>query len=137
MKIRSEYCMDDKVQLMLSNAPSQIIFSSDDIICFKNYGKKIIYTYNKDLGINILPYCDVPESKYHLNHLFDYGKPYVQFTSNIALGPSLRVDSDSYSLEFLFFTKSLSGVECKFFNASEIGKTKFFVKTDAEGVSKF
>ena len=101
IKIKREYCTEDKVQVMLSNASSQIIFNSDEIICFKSDGKKIIYTYKKDLGDIVLPYCDVSESNNHLNHLFSYDKPYVQFTNDPAIGYSLKVNDGYYLDVFL------------------------------------
>lgn len=135
-KIRSEYCTEDKVQVMLSNAPSQIIFSPDDIICFKENGKKLIYTYEEDLSKNVLPYCDIPETKMHLNHLFDYDKPYVQFTSDPIIGFSLRL-SDGYSLDVFTFNKSLLGAELRELSLQKHGLKEICMVTDAEGVIKF
>ena len=136
IKIRSEYCTEDIVQLMLSNASSQIVFNADEIICFKSGGKKIIHTYNNDLGENVLPYCDVPESDNHLNHLFSYDKPYVQFTNDPVIGFSLRV-SDGYSLNVLLFNKSDIGAKFTNLKLNKLPERKILIRTDAEGVMKF
>lgn len=136
IKIKREYCTEDKVQVMLSNASSQIIFNSDEIICFKSDGKKIIYTYKKDLGDIVLPYCDVSESNNHLNHLFSYDKPYVQFTNDPAIGYSLKVN-DGYYLDVLLFKKSSFGAEFNSLNLNQLPTRKILIRTDAEGVMKF
>ena len=106
-KIKKMYCKDDKVQVMFSNAPSQIIFSESGYLYLRK-GKLTIHAYLNDPVRNKMPYKNNPSSSNHATHLFEYDKTYVKFTSDRAMGGSFKYH-DSYSLTFLHFIRAENG----------------------------
>ncbi|MDO4283061.1 MAG: hypothetical protein Q4D02_05420 [Clostridia bacterium] len=103
-RIRKKYCTEDKVQIMLSNAKSQIICSKDGYLYLRD-GNITIHKYLTDLQRKDMPYHSRPSSKRHATHLFKYDQLYVKFTRSRAMNDSIRLDADSYTLSFLYFYK--------------------------------
>jgi len=107
-KIRKKYCTDDKVQLMLSNSPQQIICSADGY-AFLRDSELILHKYIEDKQRFKLPYHDKPISESHVNHLFEYNKLYIKATSDRNMVGGYSLASDSLTITFLYFIKLKDG----------------------------
>lgn len=107
-RIDSKYCTDDKVQLMLSNAPYQIICSSKGYK-FLREGDFIIHPYIEEIRALEIPYKNNPISKGHVNHLFEFDKLYVKVTSDRRMGRGCVPSGGCYDFTFLYFTKLENG----------------------------
>ena len=106
-KIASKYCTAEKVQLMLSNAPRQIILSKDGYVYLRE--KDItVHRYLEDPVREKMPFKDNPSSKDHATHLFEYNKVYAKFTRYRGMKERYPF-GDSYSLTFLYFIKAKDG----------------------------
>lgn len=103
-KIKKKYCTDDKVQVMFSNAPSQIICSKDGYLYLRD-GDVTVHKYLSDPQRKKMPYRNKPTSDRHATHLFKYGQVYAKFTRYRNMADSFFYDEDSYSLTFLYFHK--------------------------------
>lgn len=106
-KIDKKYCADGKVQVMFSNAPSQIIFSKDGYLYLREKDVTI-HRYLTDPVRDVMPYRNNPSSSNHATHLFEHDKIYAKFTRyrNMARG---GYPEDSYSLTFLYFVRAENG----------------------------
>ena len=114
-RIKSKYCTADKVQMMFSNAPHQIICSKDGYLFLRD--KDVcIHRYLKDHQRKNMPYSR-PTSKWHTTHLFNCGQVYVKFTSDRAMNECIFHDSDGFVLSFVYFHKLNNGeaVVCEFY----------------------
>lgn len=80
-KIRAKYCTDEKVQIMLSNANRQIIFSQDGFLYLRD-NSVLTHKYLDDPIRTQMPFKDHPSSDNHATHLFKYNQIYVKHTSN-------------------------------------------------------
>lgn len=106
-KIAKKYCADDKVQVMFSNAPSQIIFSKDGYLYLREQDVTI-HRYLTDPVRKKMPYRNHPSSSNHATHLFEYDKVYAKFTRYRNMGRGYHPE-DSYSLTFLYFVRAENG----------------------------
>lgn len=106
-KIKRKYCTNDKVQVMFSNAPSQIILSKDGYLYLRE-SDVTIHRYLTDPVRKEMPYRNNPSSSNHATHLFEYDKIYAKFTRyrNMGIG---YYPEDSYSLTFLYFVRAENG----------------------------
>ena len=106
-RIRKKYCVDGKVQIMFSNAPSQVILSSDGFIYLRD-GDTTIHRYLADPIRKKMPYKNMPSSKDHATHLFEYDKLYAKFTSYRNMGRGYSME-DCHTLTFLYFVRTENG----------------------------
>jgi len=136
-RIRKKYCTDDKVQLMLSNAPHQIICSSKGYT-FLREGEIIIHSYIDESKALKIPYKDNPISNNHVNHLFEYDKLYVKVTSDRGMGRGYSPGGGCYDFTFLYFTKLKDGdalgaeIPISYFKSSFSTKVQYFNKKELE-----
>lgn len=136
-KIRKKYCTDNKVQLMLSNAPHQIICSSDGYT-FLRENDLIIHPYITDTERFIMPYSDTPISEGHVNHLFEYDRLYVKVTSDRRMGRGYSMSIGCFDFTFLYFTKLKAGdalcaeIPISYFKPTINQKTQYFNKNALE-----
>ena len=100
-KIKSKYCANDKVQLMLSNAPNQIICSKDGFLYLRDKDLTI-HKYLSDPQRKKMPFHKEYLSKWHATHLFKYNQIYVKFTKYQQYSSPLP---KKYTLSFLYFYK--------------------------------
>lgn len=108
-KIKKKYCTDDKVQVMFSNAPSQIICSKDGYL-YLRVGDVIIHRYLTDPIRQKMPYRNHPSSKNHATHLFKYNQIYAKFTRYRNMNTEcILYPEESYSLTFLYFVRAENG----------------------------
>jgi len=115
-RIKSKYCTADKVQIMFSNAPRQIICSKDGYLFLRD--KDVcIHRYLKEPQRKNMPYSSTPTSKWHATHLFNYGQVYAKFTSDRAMNECFFHHSDGFILSFVYFHKLNNGeaVVCEFY----------------------
>ena len=106
-KIKKKYCANDKVQVMFSNAPSQIIFSKDGYLYLREQDVTV-HRYLTDPVRKEMPYRNNPSSSNHATHLFEYDKIYAKFTRYRNMGRGYHPE-DSYSLTFLYFVRAENG----------------------------
>lgn len=106
-RIKKKYCTDDKVQVMFSNAPSQIILSKDGYLYLRNKDVTI-HRYLTDPVRKEMPYRSNPSSGSHATHLFEYNKIYAKFTKYRDMRVGFHFE-DSYSLTFLYFVRTKNG----------------------------
>jgi len=106
-KIKKKYCANDKVQVMFSNAPSQIIFSKDGYLYLREQDVTI-HRYLADPVREEMPYRNNPSSNNHATHLFEYDKIYAKFTRYRNMSSGYHPE-DSYSLTFLYFVRAENG----------------------------
>jgi len=106
-KIKKKYCTDDKVQVMFSNAPNQIIFSKDGYLYLREQDVTI-HRYLTDPVRKEMPYRNHPSSSNHATHLFEYDKIYAKFTGYRNMGGAC-LSEDSYSMTFLYFVRAENG----------------------------
>lgn len=104
-KIKKRYCTEDKVQVMFSNAPNQIICSKDGFLYLRVRGITSHHKYLSDPQRKKMPYRKFPSSKGHASHLFKFNQIYVKFTKYRAMSSGLKLESDDYTLSFLYFQK--------------------------------
>lgn len=107
-KIKKKYCTDNKVQVMFSNAPSQIICSKDGYL-YLRHGDLTIHRYLSDPQRKMMPYKNHPTSKDHASHLLKYDQVYVKFTRFREMGNALSLEADTFTLSFLYFKKDITG----------------------------
>lgn len=107
-KIAKKYCTEEKVQVMFSNAPRQIICSKDGYLYLRD-GDIKIHKYLTDSIREKMPYRNRPDGRWHATHLFKYDQVYVKFTRYRRMNPSLALMPDGYSLSFLYFHKLNNG----------------------------
>lgn len=107
-RIASKYCSDEKVQLMLSNAPHQIICSVDGYVFFRE-DEVTVHRYLDDKIRNKMPYRNKPMSDNHVNHLFEYDKLYIKITSDRNMGRGFCLSSGCYSFNLMYFTRCENG----------------------------
>lgn len=133
-KIKNKYCANNKVQVMFSNAPRQIILSKDGYVYLREKDVTI-HRYLTDPVRKEMPYKNHPSSSNHATHLFEYDKIYVKFTRYRNMYREKL--EDSYSLTFLYFVKTENGealcaeVGVKSFK-SEKETTQIFSKAELE-----
>ena len=135
-KISKKYCTNDKVQVMFSNASSQVILSKDGYLYLRE-GDLTLHRYLTDSTRKEMPYRNTPSSNNHATHLFEYDKVYAKFTRYRNMGNRGSFLEDSYSLTFLYFVKLESGealcaeLNVKGFEAEE-ETTQILSKTELE-----
>lgn len=105
-RILDKYCTEDKVQVMFSNAPNQVILSKDGYLYLRD-ADTTIHRYLSDPQRKKMPYASNPSSQKHATHLFKYNQIYVKFTCD----RHMRANYDRYGnvLSFLYFYKNDSG----------------------------
>lgn len=103
-KMAKKYCTNDKVQVMFSNALSQIICSKDGYLYLRD-GDVTVHKYLTDSQRKKMPYHNKPSGKWHAAHLFKYDQVYVKFTRYRRMNDCILPMSDGYSLSFLYFYK--------------------------------
>lgn len=106
-KIKKKYCTKNKVQVMFSNAPSQIILSKDGYIYLREQDI-IIHRYLIDPVRKEMPYHNNPLDSIRATHLFEYDKLYAKFTKYREMNKFFRFEN-SYSLTFLYFVRAENG----------------------------
>jgi len=112
--IKSKYCTNDKVQIMFSNAPNQIICSRDGYLYLRD-GEITIHRYLEDDERKKMPYHDRPSSTKHANHLLKFNQLYAKFTQYREMESVFKMDRMYYTLSFLYAKKekdNLSKEEC-------------------------
>lgn len=107
-KIKKMYCTDDKVQVMFSNASSQIICSKDGYLYLRD-GDLTLHRYLEDPARKTMPYGNTPSSQKHASHFLKYGQVYVKFTSSRTMGSVFACCDGGYTLTFLYATKTITG----------------------------
>ena len=107
-KVKRMYCTDDKVQVMFSNAPNQIICSKDGYLYLRD-GDLTIHRYLQDPIRKTMPYGNMPSSAKHASHFLKYGQVYVKFTSSRPMGSVFACCDGGYELTFLYATKTKNG----------------------------
>lgn len=106
-RIRKKYCKDNKVQVMFSNAPNQVILSKEGYLYYRD-NETTIHRYLDDPVRNKMPFKNHPASAGHATHLFNYNQIYAKFTRYRSMGYSYGFE-DSYSLTFLYFVRAENG----------------------------
>ena len=108
LKIAKKYCTSDKVQVMFSNARSQIICSKDGYLYLRD-GDVILHRYLEDDTRGLMPFSSYPSSSRHTSHLLKYNQTYIKFTSSRPMGSVFAICDGGYELTFLYATKAITG----------------------------
>lgn len=107
-RIKSKYCTNNKVQIMFSNAPNQIICSRDGYLYLRDR-EVTIHRYLEDEQRKKMPYRKHPSSDKHANHLLKFDQLYAKFTEYREMTSALSIGPMYYTLSFLYAKKYKGG----------------------------
>lgn len=108
VRIKSKYCTNNKVQIMFSNAPNQIICSRDGYLYLRD-GEITIHRYLEDEQRKKMPYRKHPSSTKHATHLLKFNQLYAKFTQYREMVPAFQMEGMYYTLSFLYAKKAKGG----------------------------
>lgn len=138
-KIQEKYCINDKVQVMLSTASNSILFSPNELLYYNDKEKEIHKYLSDDDRLN-MPFHQIPKTKKTTNHLFHFDDIYIHYTNNLYIESGLLLEGGyGYGLVFKMFKRLPDGnaiTEDYYLNDFEY-RSKHEIITDENGINEF